>query len=126
MTGTCYSWTESEYSALATSLTIKKGLDKKNITLHVYRAFWYISLRSSVTIASGAEAKLFLAVLGSQICKDRVLSFRNTKQLRFINFFVFSLSSWSVIGLFCLNLVARVYSFPNMAALETSFHYMKL
>ena len=85
MTGTCYSWTESEYSALATSLTIKKGLDKKNITLHVYRAFWYISLRSSVTIASDAEAKLFLAVLGSQICKDRVLSFRNTKQLRFIN-----------------------------------------
>ena len=42
--------------SVSKKLDHKKGLDKKNITLHVYHAFWYISVRSSVTIASGGEA----------------------------------------------------------------------
>ena len=71
--------------SVSKKLDHKKGLDKKNITLHVYHAFWYISLRSSVTIASDGEALLFLIVLSSRICEDRVLSFLNTTQLTFIN-----------------------------------------
>ena len=88
---------------VSNKLDHKKRFDRKNITLHVYHVFWYISLRSSVAQASGVrcESLAVWAVLSSQICEDRVLSFLNTKQLTFIKYLfcvlaIFLVSCWAI------------------------------